>query len=173
MAEGFLLVDKPGGWTSHDVVARCRRLLGERRIGLAGTLDPMATGLLVLGLGRATRLLRFVQDLPKTYLAVAVLGVATDTLDADGAVLDREPGRAFPALFYSRPFQIGFAQALMMLKTGASWNASVPTAARGTWPQITIIGIESAMASRTGVTVLVAPGPEVTSATPTLPVTRE
>lgn len=91
MAEGFLLVDKPGGWTSHDVVARCRRLLGERRIGHAGTLDPMATGLLVLGLGRATRLLRFVQDLPKTYLAVAVLGVATDTLDADGAVLDREP----------------------------------------------------------------------------------
>lgn len=91
MAEGFLLVDKPGGWTSHDVVARCRRLLGERRVGHAGTLDPMATGLLVLGLGRATRLLRFVQDLPKTYLAVAVLGVATDTLDADGAVLAREP----------------------------------------------------------------------------------
>jgi len=89
--EGFLLVDKPGGWTSHDVVARCRRLLGERRIGHAGTLDPMATGLLVLGLGRATRLLRFVQHLPKTYLAVAVLGVATDTLDADGAVLSREP----------------------------------------------------------------------------------
>lgn len=91
MAEGFLLVDKPGGWTSHDVVARCRRLLGERRVGHAGTLDPMATGLLVLGLGRATRLLRFVQHLPKTYLAVAVLGVATDTLDADGAILAREP----------------------------------------------------------------------------------
>jgi tRNA pseudouridine55 synthase len=91
VAEGFLLVDKPGGWTSHDVVARCRGLLGERRIGHAGTLDPMATGLLVLGLGRATRLLRFVQHLPKTYLAVAVLGVATDTLDADGAVLAREP----------------------------------------------------------------------------------
>jgi tRNA pseudouridine55 synthase len=91
VADGFLLVDKPGGWTSHDVVARCRRLLGERRIGHAGTLDPMATGLLVLGVGRATRLLRFVQHLPKTYLAVAVLGVATDTLDADGAVLWREP----------------------------------------------------------------------------------
>jgi len=91
VADGFLLVDKPGGWTSHDVVARCRRLLGERRIGHAGTLDPMATGLLVLGLGRATRLLRLVQNLPKTYLAVAVLGVATDTLDADGAILAREP----------------------------------------------------------------------------------
>lgn len=91
MADGFLLVDKPGGWTSHDVVARCRGLVGERRLGHAGTLDPMATGLLVLGLGRATRLLRFVQQLPKAYLAVAVLGVATDTLDADGAVLAREP----------------------------------------------------------------------------------
>ena len=91
MPDGFLLVDKPGGWTSHDVVARCRRLLGERRLGHAGTLDPMATGLLVLGLGRATRLLRFVQHLPKVYRAVAVLGVATDTLDADGAVLWRRP----------------------------------------------------------------------------------
>lgn len=91
MAEGFLLVDKPGGWTSHDVVARCRRLLGERRIGHAGTLDPLATGLLVLGVGRVTRLLRFVGDLPKVYQAVAVFGVATDTLDADGAVLSREP----------------------------------------------------------------------------------
>ena len=91
MPDGFLLVDKPGGWTSHDVVARCRRLLGERRLGHAGTLDPMATGLLVLGLGRATRLLRFVQHLPKVYRAVAVLGVATDTLDADGTVLSRRP----------------------------------------------------------------------------------
>lgn len=91
MPEGFLLVDKPNGWTSHDVVAKARRLLGERKTGHAGTLDPMATGLLALGVGRATRLLRFVQGLPKTYLAKAVLGVATDTLDADGAVLTREP----------------------------------------------------------------------------------
>jgi len=91
VADGFLLVDKSGGWTSHDVVARCRRLLGERRLGHAGTLDPMATGLLVLAMGRATRLLRFVQHLPKTYRAVAMLGVATDTLDADGAVLWRGP----------------------------------------------------------------------------------
>jgi tRNA pseudouridine55 synthase len=89
--DGFLLMDKPGGWTSHDVVARARRLVGERRLGHAGTLDPMATGLLVLGLGRATRLLRFVQHLPKVYRAVAVFGVATDTLDADGAVLSRQP----------------------------------------------------------------------------------
>ncbi|HEX9977990.1 MAG TPA: tRNA pseudouridine(55) synthase TruB [Acidimicrobiia bacterium] len=91
MADGFLLVDKPGGWTSHDVVARCRSLLGRSRIGHAGTLDPMATGLLVLGVGRATRLLRFVQDATKTYEATALFGVATDTVDADGAILWREP----------------------------------------------------------------------------------
>jgi tRNA pseudouridine55 synthase len=88
---GFLLVDKPQGWTSHDVVAKVRRIVGQKKVGHAGTLDPMATGLLVLGLGRATRLLRFVQDAPKEYVATAVFGVATDSLDADGAVLDRAP----------------------------------------------------------------------------------
>jgi tRNA pseudouridine55 synthase len=88
---GFVLVDKPGGWTSHDVVAKVRRLAGIGKVGHAGTLDPMATGLLVLGLGRATRLLRFVQSTPKRYVATAKLGVATDTLDADGAVVWREP----------------------------------------------------------------------------------
>lgn len=88
---GFLLVDKPAGWTSHDVVAKVRGIARMKRVGHAGTLDPMATGLLVIGLGHATRLLRFVQSLPKEYLATAVLGVATDTLDADGAVLSREP----------------------------------------------------------------------------------
>jgi tRNA pseudouridine55 synthase len=88
---GFLLVDKPGGMTSHDVVAAARRALGIRKIGHAGTLDPMATGLLVLGVGRATRLLRFIQGAPKTYVARMVLGVATDTLDAEGAVVDRSP----------------------------------------------------------------------------------
>lgn len=85
-----MLVDKAGGWTSHDVVARCRRIFAMRRIGHAGTLDPMATGLLVVALGRATRLLRFIQDAPKTYEAVAAFGVATDSLDADGAILSRE-----------------------------------------------------------------------------------
>lgn len=91
MADGFLLVDKPAGWTSHDVVARCRALLGRSRIGHAGTLDPMATGLLVLGVGRATRLLRFIQEGAKTYEATALFGIATDTLDAGGAILSREP----------------------------------------------------------------------------------
>lgn len=88
---GFLLVDKPPGWTSHDVVARVRRLTKLKKVGHAGTLDPMATGLLVLAVGAATRLLRFVQGFPKEYSATALFGVATDTLDADGAVLSREP----------------------------------------------------------------------------------
>ncbi len=91
MTEGFLLVDKEGGWTSHDVVAKCRGILGERRIGHAGTLDPMATGLLVLGVGRATRLLRYVQGGAKRYEARVAFGIATDTLDAEGAILEREP----------------------------------------------------------------------------------
>lgn len=91
MPDGFLLVDKATGWTSHDVVAKCRGLLGERKIGHAGTLDPMATGLLVLGVGKATRLMRYVQDATKRYEATIAFGVATDTLDADGAILEREP----------------------------------------------------------------------------------
>jgi len=87
--DGLVVVDKPAGCTSHDVVARLRRVYGQRRIGHAGTLDPDATGVLLVGLGRATRLLRFLQDTSKTYRATIVFGVATDTLDASGAVLDR------------------------------------------------------------------------------------
>lgn len=86
---GFLLVDKPSGWTSHDVVAKVRNLMRMKKVGHAGTLDPMATGLVVVGLGRATRLLRFIQGAPKEYIAKAVFGVATDSLDADGAILER------------------------------------------------------------------------------------
>jgi tRNA pseudouridine55 synthase len=85
--EGLLLVDKPAGVTSHDVVDRVRGALGTRKVGHAGTLDPMATGLLILGVGRATRLLRFLSDLAKTYEGAARLGVETDTLDADGAIV--------------------------------------------------------------------------------------
>lgn len=88
---GFLAVDKPGGITSHDVVAGCRRAVGIRKVGHAGTLDPMATGLVVVALGKATRLIRYVQDQPKEYYAVAQFGVATDSLDADGSVIAREP----------------------------------------------------------------------------------
>ncbi|MFE7846466.1 tRNA pseudouridine(55) synthase TruB [Microbacterium sp. NPDC057407] len=81
---GLLLVDKPGGMTSHDVVARARRALGTRKVGHAGTLDPLATGLLILGVEGATRLLTFIVGLDKTYEATIRLGVATDTDDADG-----------------------------------------------------------------------------------------
>jgi tRNA pseudouridine55 synthase len=90
-AEGLVLVDKPSGKTSHDVVDAIRRHLGTRKVGHAGTLDPMATGLLVLGVGRATRLLRYLGDLPKTYRGTARLGVETDTLDADGTVVRSAP----------------------------------------------------------------------------------
>ncbi|MFW3169551.1 tRNA pseudouridine(55) synthase TruB [Geodermatophilus sp. CPCC 206100] len=84
---GLLLVDKPGGLTSHDVVARARRVLSVRRVGHAGTLDPMATGLLVLGVGAATRLLGHVGGHDKTYEATLRLGQATVTDDREGEVL--------------------------------------------------------------------------------------
>ncbi len=88
---GFLLVDKPPGWTSHDVVAKIRRLSGVKKVGHAGTLDPMATGLLVVAVGPVTRLLRFLQDLTKTYVAEATFGIATDSLDADGEITEQSP----------------------------------------------------------------------------------
>ncbi len=82
--DGLLVVDKPGGWSSHDVVARVRRLARTRKVGHAGTLDPMATGVLVLGIGRATRLLTYVVGADKEYRATIRLGVATTTDDAAG-----------------------------------------------------------------------------------------
>lgn len=87
--DGIAVIDKPAGWTSHDVVARLRRVLGTRKVGHSGTLDPDATGVLVLGVGRATRLLRYVTELPKSYEAEVIFGVETDTLDAAGAVTAR------------------------------------------------------------------------------------
>jgi tRNA pseudouridine55 synthase len=90
---GLAVVDKPAGVTSHDVVGMLRRRFGERRIGHAGTLDPGATGVLVVGVGNVTRLLRFVTDGRKRYTGEVVLGVETDSLDADGAVTaQRDPG---------------------------------------------------------------------------------
>ncbi|MBS1836701.1 MAG: tRNA pseudouridine(55) synthase TruB [Actinobacteria bacterium] len=83
---GLAVLDKPAGWTSHDVVARSRRLLGTRKVGHSGTLDPMATGVLVLGVGRATRLLTFLNGLSKAYEAEIRFGSETDSLDADGEV---------------------------------------------------------------------------------------
>jgi tRNA pseudouridine55 synthase len=89
--EGLLLVDKPSGITSHDVVDVVRRALGTKKVGHAGTLDPSATGLLLLGVGRATRLLRFLGDLPKTYEGTMRLGVETTTLDGEGEVVRTGP----------------------------------------------------------------------------------
>ncbi|SDS68580.1 tRNA pseudouridine(55) synthase TruB [Jiangella sp. DSM 45060] len=84
--DGLVVVDKPGGWTSHDVVARVRRLAGTRRVGHAGTLDPMATGVLVVGVGKATKLLGHLALTEKEYDATIRLGAATVTDDAEGEV---------------------------------------------------------------------------------------
>jgi tRNA pseudouridine55 synthase len=89
LIDGLAVVDKPSGWTSHDVVARCRRIFGQRKVGHSGTLDPSATGLLLVGLGRVTRLLPYLSDLPKSYVGEVVLGSATSTLDDEGEVTGR------------------------------------------------------------------------------------
>lgn len=92
--DGLLLIDKPAGWTSHDVVAKVRRLLGQRRAGHTGTLDPFATGLLVVCLGQATRLAEYLTAHEKEYIGEAVLGVETETDDCDGRVTVMRPVRA-------------------------------------------------------------------------------
>jgi tRNA pseudouridine55 synthase len=92
--DGLAVVDKPAGMTSHDVVGRCRRVFGQRRVGHAGTLDPDATGVLLVGLGRATRLLQWLTGLDKSYEGEVVAGVATSTLDAAGEVTGRWDMRA-------------------------------------------------------------------------------
>jgi tRNA pseudouridine55 synthase len=86
MIDGLVVVDKAAGWTSHDVVAKCRGIFGQKRVGHAGTLDPGATGVLVVGLGRVTRLLRYPGALPKTYTGEVVLGTETTTLDDEGEI---------------------------------------------------------------------------------------
>src|SRR5512141_1905225 len=96
MADLLHLVDKPEGWTSHDVVARLRGILGERRIGHAGTLDPFASGLLVLWEGRTLPLLSCIGLLPKRYVARALLCVETDTQDRSGRVVARANPESIP-----------------------------------------------------------------------------
>ncbi|MGZ6999128.1 MAG: tRNA pseudouridine(55) synthase TruB [Acidimicrobiia bacterium] len=91
MLDGLLVVDKPAGWTSHDVVAKLRTATPQRRVGHPGTLDPDATGVLLVGFGRATRLLRFLQETTKEYRGVISFGVATTTLDAAGEETARAP----------------------------------------------------------------------------------
>src|ERR1700730_4854629 len=90
LMDGVLTIDKPAGLTSHDVVARVRRILRERRVGHTGTLDPFATGVLVILVGRATRLAQFLSSAEKEYEAVIRLGFATDTGDLTGRRLANE-----------------------------------------------------------------------------------
>ena len=91
MRDGLVVVDKPAGCTSHDVVAKLRKAYAQRRVGHAGTLDPDATGVLLVGLGRATRLLRFLQETGKSYRGTIVFGIATSTLDASGEIVEQQP----------------------------------------------------------------------------------
>ena len=86
---GYLVIDKPGGWTSHDVVARVRRIVGERRVGHAGTLDPAATGVLPVAVGLATRTVEYLTASRKAYRAEITFGIETDSADGDGMVVDR------------------------------------------------------------------------------------
>ena len=86
---GIVIIDKPAGWTSQDVTARLRRVFGTRRIGHGGTLDPMATGVLPVFVGRGTRGVEFFEHAEKTYETELLLGVATDTEDTTGTVLTR------------------------------------------------------------------------------------
>src|SRR5436190_12148679 len=95
--DGLIVIDKPEGPTSHDVVARLRRVLRERRIGHTGTLDPAASGVLPLVIGRATRLARFLSARDKSYEAVIRLGVATDTYDAHGQASGLPHSGAWPS----------------------------------------------------------------------------
>jgi tRNA pseudouridine55 synthase len=90
--DGVIVIDKPEGLTSHDVVVAARRLLGEKRIGHTGTLDPLATGVLPLACGRATRLVRFLSAAEKAYEATVLFGVTTDTLDVTGEEISRSGG---------------------------------------------------------------------------------
>ena len=96
MANGILIVDKPAGWTSQDVVAKLRGVFHERRVGHGGTLDPMATGVLPVFLGRATRAVEFFEHADKTYLAALRPGLVTDTQDITGTVLAQQPAAVAP-----------------------------------------------------------------------------
>ncbi|STD05893.1 tRNA pseudouridine synthase B [Dermatophilus congolensis] len=98
VGDGLLVVDKPAGWTSHQVVGLCRRLAGTRKVGHAGTLDPMATGVLVVGVNKATRMLTYIVGADKTYTATVCLGVGTMTDDAEGVATSVAPAGSIEAL---------------------------------------------------------------------------
>ncbi|MEZ4769080.1 MAG: tRNA pseudouridine(55) synthase TruB [Caldilineales bacterium] len=143
-AAGVLVIDKPGGWTSHDVVARTRGLTRIRQIGHAGTLDPMATGVLVLCIGKATRLLEYLTGQPKSYRAAITLGISTDTYDAEGTVTETRPA---PALGWN-----DLEQALAPFRGGIM---QVPPA----YSAIKRDGVASYKRARRGEAVQLAPRP--------------
>ena len=89
--EGILLVDKPQGFTSHDVVAKCRKIFQIKKVGHAGTLDPMATGLLVILIGKATKVSQYLMSLDKQYTGTVYFGKETDSQDADGEIIKELP----------------------------------------------------------------------------------
>jgi tRNA pseudouridine55 synthase len=150
--DGLLVVDKPVGPTSHDVVARVRRILGERRIGHTGTLDPLASGVLPLVIGRATRLARFLSGADKTYEAEVTLGIATDSGDREGhAVGAPYPGalpghgeveqalERFRGSFLQRPpalsaKKIGGVRSYTLARQGRIGRAGQPAASAGDAP---------------------------------------
>ena len=132
-ASGLVIVDKPAGLTSHDVVARIRRLAGTRRVGHAGTLDPMATGVLVVGVEKATRLLGHLALTEKEYLATIRLGQATDTGDAEGTVVSRRRRRCADAgrgAARPRPRSPGRSSRSRPPSAPSRWAAGGPTS----WP---------------------------------------
>ena len=168
--DGLLVIDKPRGPTSHDVVARMRRVLGERRIGHTGTLDPLATGVLPLVLGRATRLARFLSASDKTYEAVVRLGVRTDTADGEGTPIGAPfrgtlPGRdevesalsRFRGTFVQRPpafsaRKIGGARSYAIARARARMKAeSAPLLARPA--TVTVPALEIAAFDRDVITL--------------------
>ena len=107
MPDGIIIIDKPTGWTSMDVCAKLRGILREKRIGHAGTLDPMATGVLPVFVGRATKAVQFAENGRKEYRAVLKLGTVTDTQDTTGAVLEahrRGRGARGTGALYRRAF---------------------------------------------------------------------
>lgn len=118
-AAGIAVVDKPAGWTSHQVVGRCRRILGIRKVGHAGTLDPMATGVLILGINRATRLLGHLMLTEKEYAATIRLGATTVTDDAEGE-LTSAPGAAGLDEQAVRAAVAGFVGPILQVPTAVS-----------------------------------------------------
>jgi tRNA pseudouridine55 synthase len=167
MSEGVLVVDKPRGMTSHDVVARVRRLLGTRRVGHAGTLDPMATGVLVVLVGEATKLGPYLTADDKRYLATIALGRATDTLDADGRTTATdeapawlrealcEPSRALASLASTASPGPVFARLAEALAAELARAEQVPPA----YSAIHVEGRRSHELARAGESVPLAPRP--------------